>query len=169
MVVHTMGKPCEMDAIMDIARRHDLKVIEDACEAHGAVYRDRVVGSIGDMGTFSFYAAHVVVCGEGRKFISALVVPNRQLLVEYAQGHRIRCRDYAGLLRNEEVKEFVGSEIERLSDDLAPYEQIKAFALLPDGFSMENGLLTHTFKPRRKEILERYRQEIENLYAAEKH
>ena len=65
MVVHLMGKPCEMDSILKIAKAHNLKIIEDACEAHGATYKGRVVGSIGDMGTFSFYAAHVVVAGEG--------------------------------------------------------------------------------------------------------
>jgi len=70
MVVHTMGKPCEMDSITEIARVHNLKIIEDACEAHGASYKGRVVGSIGDMGTFSFYAAHVVVSGEGGMIVT---------------------------------------------------------------------------------------------------
>jgi len=65
MVVHTMGKPCEMDSILGIANANNLKVIEDTCEAHGAAYKDRIVGTIGDMGTFSFYVAHLVVCGEG--------------------------------------------------------------------------------------------------------
>lgn len=65
MVVHTMGKPCEMDSILEIARRHRLYVIEDACEAHGARYRDQYVGTIGDAGAFSFYIAHLVCCGEG--------------------------------------------------------------------------------------------------------
>ena len=65
MVVHTMGKPCEMDAILKIAEKYDLKVIEDSCEAHGAMYKGKVVGTIGDMGTFSFYTAHQIVCGEG--------------------------------------------------------------------------------------------------------
>ncbi len=65
MVVHTMGKPCDMDSILEIAKAHNLKIIEDACEAHGASYKERIVGSIGDMGTFSFYAAHLIVCGEG--------------------------------------------------------------------------------------------------------
>lgn len=65
MVVHTMGKPCEMDTILKIAKDYDLKVIEDACEAHGATYKGRVVGTIGDMGAFSFYTAHQIVCGEG--------------------------------------------------------------------------------------------------------
>lgn len=65
MVVHTMGKPCEMDAIMEIAKAHDLKIIEDACEAHGATYKGKLAGTIGDMGAFSFYTAHQIVCGEG--------------------------------------------------------------------------------------------------------
>jgi len=65
MAVHTMGKPCEMDAILKIAKKYDLKVIEDACEAHGAMYKDKMVGTIGDMGTFSFYTAHQIICGEG--------------------------------------------------------------------------------------------------------
>ncbi len=65
MVVHTMGKPCEMDSILRIANANNLKVVEDACEAHGATYKDRIVGTIGDMGTFSFYVAHMIVCGEG--------------------------------------------------------------------------------------------------------
>ena len=70
MVVHTMGKPCEMDSIMKIAKAHKLKVIEDSCESHGATYKGKVVGSIGDMGTFSFYAAHVVVAGEGGMIVT---------------------------------------------------------------------------------------------------
>lgn len=65
MVVHTMGKPCEMDSILKIANANNLKVLEDACEAHGAIYKGRVAGAIGDMGTFSFYVAHLIVCGEG--------------------------------------------------------------------------------------------------------
>ncbi len=65
MVVYTMGKPCEMDAIMKIAKAHHLMVIEDACESHGATYKGKVIGSIGDMGTFSLYAAHIIVAGEG--------------------------------------------------------------------------------------------------------
>jgi len=65
MVVHTMGKPCDMDPILKIAKKHNLMVIEDACEAHGATYKGKLVGKIGDMGAFSFYTAHQIVCGEG--------------------------------------------------------------------------------------------------------
>ena len=60
-----MGKPCEMDRILEIARRHSLRVIEDSCEAHGAQYKDQYIGTIGDIGQFSFYVAHLVCCAEG--------------------------------------------------------------------------------------------------------
>ncbi len=64
-VVHTMGKPCNMEAILAIAKRHGLPVFEDCCEAHGATLSDQVVGSFGTMGLFSFYAAHIICSGEG--------------------------------------------------------------------------------------------------------
>lgn len=65
MAVHTMGKPCDMDHIKEIARVNDLYVIEDSCEAHGSKYNEKFIGHFGDMATFSFYAAHLVCCGEG--------------------------------------------------------------------------------------------------------
>jgi dTDP-4-amino-4,6-dideoxygalactose transaminase len=65
MPVHLMGKPAEMDTIMDIAKRHHLFVIEDAAEAHGALYKGKPVGSIGDLGAFSLYIAHIITTGEG--------------------------------------------------------------------------------------------------------
>jgi dTDP-4-amino-4,6-dideoxygalactose transaminase len=64
-VVHTMGRPCRMAEIMDIAARHKLRVIEDSCEAHGATLHGKVIGSFGDYGLFSFYAAHMVCSAEG--------------------------------------------------------------------------------------------------------
>ncbi|MBI2885477.1 MAG: DegT/DnrJ/EryC1/StrS family aminotransferase [Candidatus Omnitrophica bacterium] len=69
-VVHTMGKPCAMDRITEIARRHKLMVLEDACEAHGATLRGRVVGSFGSLGMFSFYAAHMICSGEGGMIVT---------------------------------------------------------------------------------------------------
>lgn len=63
--VHIYGQPCDMGGIMDIARRHDLRVIEDCAEAHGALYDGRKVGCIGDIGCFSFFANKVITTGEG--------------------------------------------------------------------------------------------------------
>jgi len=65
MSVHLMGKPAEMDTINAIARKHDLRVIEDAAEAHGALYRGKPIGGLGDMSAFSLYIAHIITTGEG--------------------------------------------------------------------------------------------------------
>lgn len=65
MVVHLYGHPCDMDAIMKIAQRHNLKVVEDAAEAHGAEYKKKRVGSFGDAGVFSFYGNKIITTGEG--------------------------------------------------------------------------------------------------------
>jgi perosamine synthetase len=65
IVVHTFGHPADLDPIMDIARKHGLAVIEDACEALGACYRGRVVGGFGDFGVFGFYPNKPITTGEG--------------------------------------------------------------------------------------------------------
>ncbi len=63
--VHYGGYPCEMDSIMDIANRCDIKVIEDAAHALPAYYKERIVGAIGDITCFSFYATKNITTGEG--------------------------------------------------------------------------------------------------------
>jgi dTDP-4-amino-4,6-dideoxygalactose transaminase len=65
IVVHYLGMPAEMDAIMDIARRHNLKVIEDCSHAHGALYKGRMVGTFGDVACFSLMSGKSLACGEG--------------------------------------------------------------------------------------------------------
>ena len=65
IVVHIYGHPAEMDAILKIAKKYNLWVIEDAAEAHGARYKNKPVGSIGDIGCFSFYANKMMTTGEG--------------------------------------------------------------------------------------------------------
>lgn len=63
--VHLMGKPAEMDSILKIARKYNLYVVEDAAEAHGAVYKGRNIGSLGDMAAYSTYVAHIITTIEG--------------------------------------------------------------------------------------------------------
>lgn len=65
MPVHLMGKPADMDSVSAIAARHNLWVIEDAAEAHGAFYKGKPAGSLGDLGAFSLYIAHIITTGEG--------------------------------------------------------------------------------------------------------
>jgi len=63
--VHLYGHPCDMEAVMEIAAKHDLHVIEDAAEAHGAEYRGKKVGSFGHISCFSFYGNKIITTGEG--------------------------------------------------------------------------------------------------------
>ncbi len=65
IAVHLMGKPADMDSIRNIAKKHNLYVIEDAAEAHGTVYKGKNVGTLGDMAAFSLYIAHMVTTIEG--------------------------------------------------------------------------------------------------------
>ena len=65
LVVHTFGVPAQMDALVHLARKHNLRIIEDACEAIGAEYKGRKVGTIGDVGAFAFYPNKQITTGEG--------------------------------------------------------------------------------------------------------
>jgi len=83
MPVHLMGKPAAMDEIMGIAKKHKLYVIEDAAEAHGAEYKGKKVGAIGDMACFSLYAAHIVTTIEG-----GMLITNNETMAEAARSLR---------------------------------------------------------------------------------
>nr|MBP9670679.1 DegT/DnrJ/EryC1/StrS family aminotransferase [Candidatus Woesebacteria bacterium] len=65
MPVHIYGHPADMDKVLSIAKKHNLIVIEDAAEAHGATYKGKLTGSIGDINAFSFYANKIITTGEG--------------------------------------------------------------------------------------------------------
>ena len=80
MVMHTYGHPCDMDSILDITKAHNLLVIEDAAEAHGAEYKGERTGGLGDMGCFSFYANKIITTGEG-----GMVVTNNEEFAERAR------------------------------------------------------------------------------------
>ncbi|MEI7831606.1 MAG: DegT/DnrJ/EryC1/StrS family aminotransferase [bacterium] len=70
MPVHMLGIPADMDGIMDVANRHNLLVIEDACQADGASYKGRRLGSIGTAGCYSFNYFKIMTCGEGGAFVT---------------------------------------------------------------------------------------------------
>ncbi len=89
--VHLYGQPCDMDIILDIAKRHDLFVIEDACQAIGAEYKGKKVGTFGDIGCFSFYPTkNLGAMGDG-----GLVSTNSQ----YLKDRIIALRNHGGSVR----------------------------------------------------------------------
>lgn len=86
MVVHIYGLPVDMDPVLEIAQRHNLKVIEDAAEMHGQSYRGRPCGSFGDVSVFSFYPNKHVTTGEG-----GMVLTDDPLLAERCRSQRNLC------------------------------------------------------------------------------
>ena len=88
--VHVFGRPANIDAILDIAQRHGLRVIEDACEAVGARWRGQRVGSLGDVGVFAFYPNKQMTTGEG-----GMLVTNDQALDQLFKSLRNQGRGEA--------------------------------------------------------------------------
>jgi len=75
VIPHTLGNPCDLDIIGDIARRHHLFLVEDSCDALGSVFRGKLLGTFGDVATLSFFPAHHITMGEG----GGVVVNNPRL------------------------------------------------------------------------------------------
>lgn len=86
MIVHIYGLPVDVDPVLEIAKRHGLKVIEDAAEMHGQTYKDKHCGSFGDVSTFSFYPNKHITTGEG-----GMIVTNNDQLSEDCRSLRNLC------------------------------------------------------------------------------
>jgi len=86
MAVHIYGHPVDMDPVLEIARKHDLIVIEDAAEVHGAEYKGRRCGGLGHVSTFSFYANKIITTGEG-----GMVLTSDREMAERARSYRNLC------------------------------------------------------------------------------
>jgi len=90
MPVHMVGLPCDMRGIMRIARRHGVKVVEDACQADGGSYRGKRLGAIGDVGAFSFNYYKNITCGEGGAVITDDRVAYERALIFHDGGAAFR-------------------------------------------------------------------------------
>jgi long-chain acyl-CoA synthetase len=115
--------------------------------------------------TSSRYIEQAVLIGDRRKFCSALIVPNLDALKSWAEGEGISAGDTEALLKDDRVIRMYREEIDRLSVDLASYETIKKFSLLPEPFSIETGELTPTLKVKRKIVEEKYKDILDAFYA----
>ena len=93
MPVHLMGKPAAMDAVHATAGKHGLRVVEDAAEAHGAEYRGKRAGALGDAGAFSLYAAHIVSSVEGGMVTTDDAELARVVRSLRAHGRACACRE----------------------------------------------------------------------------
>lgn len=107
----------------------------------------------------------IVIIADQRKFVSALIIPEYKTLEEYAKANGIGYSSREELCASDKIHTMMMERIDTLQQQLAHYEQIKRFTLLPKPFTMESGELTNTLKMRRKVINEHYKKEIENMYA----
>jgi len=110
------------------------------------------------------YIDQIAIIADKRKFVSALIIPVYPLLEEWAREHGIAFKDREELCANARVNEMMRERIETLQQQLAHYEQVKRFTLLPHHFSMEHGELTNTLKIKRRVLNENYKAEIEKMY-----
>ena len=140
--VHFGGLPVNMDAILEIAARHNLIVIEDACHAHGAAYKGRRVGGIGHLGVFSFQSSKNLTCGEGGIIVTnddALAErcwslhncgrkPDRPWYEHFRLGGNCRLSEFQGALLNAQWERFPSQADARERNGLALAERL---ALIP--------------------------------------
>ena len=113
------------------------------------------------------YINQVMLIGDQRKSVSALIVPSFDALKEYAEEIQLETQEVAELIETKEIRQLVRKEIERLSTDLADFERVKMFTLLDREFTQEADEMTPTLKLKRKIILERYGDKIEKMYGGE--
>lgn len=115
----------------------------------------------------SRFVSQVVVVGNARKFASALIVPNMELLRGYARMKGIDYTGDSGLIANERIIDLIERQVDKYTTDLARFEKVKKVALLESEFTTESGDLTPTLKPRRSVIEKKYAAVIDRLYEEE--
>ena len=148
--VHLYGQPAEMDAIMAVAQRHHLAVVEDACQSHGARYKGRATGTFGLAGCFSFYPAkNLGACGDGGMIVTddAPFAEKVRLLRHYGQKEKYVHLEKGGNTRLDTIQaailrvklrhlahwnELRARHAERYTDGLADLAAVKTPRVAPD-------------------------------------
>lgn len=155
MVVHLYGHPCDMERILEIAQKHNLFVIEDCAEAIGSEYKNRKVGSFGDIACFSFFGNKTITCGEGGMVLTNNSYLHEKILKIKGQG-LAKYREYwhdmigfnyrmtniqaaIGLAQFEQVDKFIAKKIQ-----IADWYQ-KYLKGLPVDFHKAVGDVKHTY------------------------
>lgn len=108
--------------------------------------------------------SQVMVYGDRRKYLTALITLNENDLRNFAKRESLAAREMSVLAADPKVRQAVSDQVNNVNKRLAPYEQIKRLAILPHDFTEETGELTPTLKLRRQEIIKRHKDMIESLY-----
>lgn len=148
--VHMAGRPCDMDAIMEIAKEHNLKIIEDAAHAFGAEYHGKKIGEIGDLTAFSFYVTKNLVTGEG-----GMVTTNNQEMSEFVQLYALHGMSHGAW--------------KRYSDEGFKHYLLQAPGYKYNMMDLQAAIGIHQFarfaqsQKRRKQIWEMYNEAFKDL------
>ena len=110
------------------------------------------------------YIDQIAIIADQRKFVSALIVPEYKLLEDYARRNDIAYNSHEDLCNDKRIISMLAERIETLQQQLAHYEQVKRFTLLPKPFSMQRGELTNTLKIKRHVLNDNYKELIEKMY-----
>lgn len=114
--------------------------------------------------TIDRYIEQAVIIADKRQFVSALIVPAYRLLEEYCQTKGIDYGSREEMCRHPEVHQMLWERIQTLQQDLAHYEQVKRFTIVPRAFSLDNDEITNTLKIKRRVVYEHYAEAIDEMY-----
>ena len=115
----------------------------------------------------NLFVGEAAVVGDKRKFAAVLIVPNFPVLEEWAATHSISFSSRKELVRSPQVRALYQGFVDELNSNLAQYEKLKKFLLLPEELSIADGTLTPSMKLRRRHLEQRYHKQIDALYAEE--
>ena len=154
--VHLYGQPADMKAIKDIAEDRHIKIIEDACQAHGAEFEGKKVGSFG-IGTFSFYPTKNMTTGEGGMITTGSDKINEKARLLRSHGMKIRYHhEIIGYnYRMSDINAAIGIwQLKKLDENIA--RRLENAKLLTGGLKDIDGIITPKTKPNKKHVFHQY-------------
>ena len=111
------------------------------------------------------FIEQIAIIADARNYVTALIVPAFEALEEYAKSINLKYQCNKELIQHDKIQAMIQERVDAIQTELARFEQVKKFTLLPKEFSIELGEITPTLKLRRKIIMERFRKEIDAMYA----
>lgn len=109
------------------------------------------------------YVSQLVVEGESRKFVSALITLDEEAIMEWAASNEVP-GDYHDVVMSQQARDLVQGYVDKLNGDLGRWEQIKRFIILPRDLSVEDGEVTPSLKVKRKVVIKKYKDQLDSLY-----
>ena len=163
LVVHLYGQACDMRAIVEICEDHNLRLIEDACQAHGAEYRGRKVGSFGDAACFSFYPTKNMTTGEGGMITTSSeeVAERARLLREHGSRQRYEHIALGYNYRMTDMAAAIGLVQLRKLDSMNARRRENA-RRLSEGLKSVEGITTPYVAPEVKHVFHQYTIRVKN-------